>query len=79
MYTSNKQITKKLFKIVDSYGKQLVTAFYYDKDNHLIDSFYWEFFSNNLDEYADWIKQTWQENGVEIIIEKLYKTTKSKY
>lgn len=69
-------ITKKLFKIVDSYGTKLVTAFFYDECNHIVDSLYWEFFTDDLDEYADWIKDTWQENNIKIIIEKLYKLTK---
>ena len=69
-------IKKKILKIVDSYGIKYVTVFLYDKDNMLLDSFYWEFFTDDVDEYADWVEETWQEEGIEIIVEKMYKFAK---
>ena len=69
-------IKKKILKIVDSYGIKYVTVFLYDKDNMLLDSFYWEFFADDVDEYADWVEETWQEEGIEIIVEKMYKFAK---
>lgn len=69
-------IVKKVFRIVNYCGEKYVTAFAYDENNQVVDSWFWEYWQTDVDGYAEWVKEHWQEDGVETIFERVDKLTK---